>query len=39
MPGRLVVYKVFEGEIDAEYENQEIVWAAAPSHVADKAEW
>jgi len=39
MSGSLVVYEVFEGENDADYQKQEIVWAAAPSSEAHKAEW
>jgi len=34
-----VVYKVFEGENDADYQKQEIVWVAAPSLETHKAEW
>jgi len=35
----MVVYEVFEGENDADFQKQEIVWAAAPSSEAHKAEW
>jgi len=39
MSGTAVVYKVFEGENDADYQKQEIVWVAAPSSETHKAEW
>ena len=39
MAGNLVVYKIFEGVTDAEYENQELVWDAVLSLEAHKAKW
>ena len=37
MPGIQEVCKVFEGAIDADYEKQEVLWVAAISLEAHKA--